>query len=380
VHVATPTSVAAGTPVSTSARWRVVYVTQQTNVLLTAVAAVSPRDAWAVGVAGAAQAKPIVLRWNGASWRSVTLPDAKDFLPDEIQATSASDVWIFGGKRGGPAEAMRFDGSTWRFEMMPAGNWVDSSPIALSPASVWLMNSACTLGPSPSSCKASMAHWNGARWTVSRLPILISGLADVSGTIWVVGAAGCHGGSGGLGSGVGRLVVFRQKGSGWESASTPAAPVRYTNCLDSPQLAVGARGATWILSMPPGLQGPQGPRGRQAPQDGLGSHATLLEWNAVRLIQVVVPDRSAGHLLNVLDQLTYDGHHGVWVGPFAHWTGQRWVNVDQLGTGQPGGIYLGAMAAIPDSGSSWAVGGSGAFLLTRPSGPGVIAVNGPPPS
>ena len=46
--------VAAGVPVSTSARWRVVYVTQQKNVLLTAVAAVSPRDAWAVGVAGAA--------------------------------------------------------------------------------------------------------------------------------------------------------------------------------------------------------------------------------------------------------------------------------------------------------------------------------------
>lgn len=128
--------------------------------------------------------------------------------------------------------------------------------------------------------------------------------------------------------------------------------------------------------MPPGLQGPQG---GPASQDGLGSHATLLEWNAVRWIQVVVPDRSAGHVLNVVDQLTYDGHHGVWLGPHAHWTGQRWVNVDQLDTGQPGAIYLVATAAIPDSGSSWAVGGSGAFLLARPSGPGVIAVNGPLP-
>jgi hypothetical protein len=370
-HAATRTPVAAPTSVSTSERWRVVYRTHQTNVLLTAVAAVSPTDAWAVGVAGAVQDQPVVLRWNGAHWRSVTLPDARDFLPDEVQATSASDVWIFGGERGGPAEAMRFDGSTWRFETMPAGNWVNSSPTVLSPASVWLVSSACTLGPSPSACKASMAHWNGSRWSVSRLPILVSGLADVSGTIWVVGAAGCHAGSGGLGSGIGRLIVFRQKGAGWESASTPEAPVRYTSCTDSPQLAVGAHGAAWILSMPPGLQGPQG---------GQALQATLLAWNGVRWTQGAVPARSAGHRLGVVDQLTYDGHDGVWLGPFAHWTGRRWLNVDQLEPGQAGTIYLGATAAMPGSGSSWAVGGSGAFLLARPSGPGVIAVNGPLPS
>lgn len=348
-----------------------VYRTEQTNVLLTAVAAVSPSDAWAVGVAGAVQVKPVVLHWNGARWQSETLPDASDFQPDDVQATSASDVWIFGVKRGGPAAAMRFDGSTWRFAMMPAANWANSSALVLSPASVWLMSSGCSLGPSPSACRASMAHWNGSRWSVSRLPILVSGLADVSGTIWVVGAAGCHGGSGGLGSGTGRLVVFREKGTGWEPASTPPAPVRYTSCLIGPQFAVGAHGAAWILSLPPGLQGPQ---------DGQATHATLFAWNGVRWTQIPVPGRSAGHLLGVVDQLTYDGSDGVWLGPFAHWTGQRWINVDQLGPGQPGAIYLGATAAIPGAGSSWAVGGSGAFLLARPSGPGVIAVNGPLPS
>lgn len=370
-HLPTPAPVATSTPASTSARWGVVYRTQQTNVLLTAVAAVSPSDAWAVGVAGAVQVKPVVLRWNGASWQSVTLPDAADFLPDEIQATSASDVWIFGVKRGGPEEAMRFDGSTWRFEMLPAGSWVSSLPTVLTPASVWLVSSACTHGPSPSACKASMAQWNGSRWSVSRLPILVSGLADVGSAIWLVGAAGCHAGSSGLGSGIGRLVVFPQKGTAWERASKPAAPVRYTSCLDSPQLAVGAHGTVWILSMPPSQQGPQG---------GQALNATLLEWNGVHWTQVVVPARSTGHLLGAVDQLTYDGHDGVWLGPFAHWTGQRWVNVDQLGPGQPGAIYLGATAAIPGSGSSWAVGGCGAFLLARPSGPGVIAVNGPLPS
>ena len=24
--------------------------------------------------------------------------------------------------------------------------------------------------------------------------------------------------------------------------------------------------------------------------------------------------------------LTYDGHDGVWAGPYAHWTGTKWIN------------------------------------------------------
>jgi hypothetical protein len=348
---------------STSPRWRVVYRSSQAHVLLTAVTAISPSDAWAVGVAGVVPAEPVVLRWNGARWQPVMLPHASGILPEEVQATAPNDVWIFGMKRGGPAEAVRFDGSTWRTEPLPAGNWVNASLVLLGPDSAWLINSACTAGRSPSACRALMAHWNGAHWSSSRLNILVSGLAEVDGDVWLAGVSGCGAGSGGLGAGSGRLVVLRQKATGWQAVSAEPVAIS-TSCLTPPQLAAGAPGTAWILSLPAAAGQPPG---------------ALFYWNGLRWADVAVPARSAGQPLGAVDQLTYDGSGGAWAGPFAHWTGRRWINVDQLGPGQPSAIQLGVAAAIPGSGSSWAVGGSGAFLVTTPSGPGVIAVNGPLP-
>jgi hypothetical protein len=78
-------------------------------------------------------------------------------------------------------------------------------------------------------------------------------------------------------------------------------------------------------------------------------------------------------------QLSYDANDGIWAGSQAHWTGRRWVNVQPVGPGNPSAIYLGLAAGIPGSGSSWAVGSSGYFIVTTPNGPGVIAINGPLP-
>ncbi len=56
----------------------------------------------------------------------------------------------------------------------------------------------------------------------------------------------------------------------------------------------------------------------------------------------------------------YDQHSGIWAGPYAHWTGSRWLNTYQVAA-LPGadGFALLAVATIPGSASVWAAGWAG---------------------
>jgi hypothetical protein len=57
------------------------------------------------------------------------------------------------------------------------------------------------------------------------------------------------------------------------------------------------------------------------------------------------------------DGLAYDGHDGVWAGPYPHWTGTKWINTYQVGS-MPGGdgFALAGIATIPGSSSIWGTG------------------------
>jgi hypothetical protein len=77
--------------------------------------------------------------------------------------------------------------------------------------------------------------------------------------------------------------------------------------------------------------------------------------------------------------LTHDGHDGVWAGPYAHWTGTKWINAFQIAS-MPGSdtFSLRGMAVIPGSSSIWGVGwvGRSASNHTQDS---LIAVYGGTP-
>lgn len=60
---------------------------------LMGVVAISPRDVWAVGDAGA---KPLVAHWNGSAWKAQTLSNTP-YL-HAISASSPGDVWVVGGE------------------------------------------------------------------------------------------------------------------------------------------------------------------------------------------------------------------------------------------------------------------------------------------
>jgi hypothetical protein len=75
--------------------WKVVPAPNPaTNDRLSAVAAVSTSDVWAVGIVSFS-APPVILHWNGKRWASVAPPTQTGFLSGAA-AVSTNDVWAVG--------------------------------------------------------------------------------------------------------------------------------------------------------------------------------------------------------------------------------------------------------------------------------------------
>ena len=95
-----------------------------------AVAAVSARDAWAVGVNAG---EPLAEHWNGRTWTAVPSP-AADIL-NAVTATSPDSAWAVGSASPsgfGPAVIEHWDGKTWAWPPGFCGS--PSGPGCLPPA------------------------------------------------------------------------------------------------------------------------------------------------------------------------------------------------------------------------------------------------------
>jgi hypothetical protein len=84
---------------------------------LTGVAALSPRDVWAVGyvqrlgsVNGTGQSgtRPLIEHWNGVRWQVIKIPAAPNTALSAVAAASAHDVWAVGS-----GAAWHWDGRRW---------------------------------------------------------------------------------------------------------------------------------------------------------------------------------------------------------------------------------------------------------------------------
>lgn len=107
-----------------------------------------------------------------------------------------------------------------------------------------------------------------------------------------------------------------------------------------PMLAPEPDGHLWLLAAP--LHGDQW---------------ILRQWTGKRWTHLTIPRRLLS-AVSVPPPLTYDGSAGVWVGPYLHRTGSRWI--DGYPTVNPfpslSGFSLQAIAPVPGSGSLWAAG------------------------
>ncbi|HUJ07327.1 MAG TPA: hypothetical protein VLX31_14555 [Streptosporangiaceae bacterium] len=137
---------------------------------LSAVAAASPRDAWAVGDSsprgtGCACA-PLIVHWNGAAWRQVTVTATAGLFPGGVAALSARSAWAAGWTMGGQTAIFGWDGTRWRRVPSPSPGGRSGSELhgvaANSADEAWAVGCARCFGPGSTTL---ILRWNGTAWT-----------------------------------------------------------------------------------------------------------------------------------------------------------------------------------------------------------------------
>lgn len=334
----------AGTP-----GWRIVrqFGPATSTTGLSAMTATGPADAWAVGgsCGGCQVSKLLVERWNGRSWRKVSLPAAitDNFSSDAISASSASNAWMFGSSLGtnGPV-TLRWNGKVWTTSKLPS--WVErinpagddsDVPAVFGPSNVWNFSLGALRNP------ALAAHFNGHAWRKVALPgepDAVSALA--ANDIWAAGPSRKTMNS------VHRVnIAMHWNGHSWHSVPFPR--VRFRSPAEgfvSGLVALGPRDV-WA-GMPTG--------GTVSRTSGL-----LLHWDGKRWHRVAAPRGVFNFPTGA--PVAQDGHGGLWMqanGPKApfplflyHYSNGRFTR-QRIGIN----LNLDAFAWIPRTRSVWAVG------------------------
>jgi hypothetical protein len=231
--------------------WHVLIgrASHQSNELF-GVSVVSPSDVWAVGVSlpSGRPARTLVERWQGGAWRTVPSPDrgaAASFLNDVV-ALSPSDAWAVGLSRsaGAPTRTLvlHWDGRRWAISTSPNAGPGDNSLVSVAATSardVWAVGYRAAGGVN----RSLVEHWAGDRWTVVRLPQLGgpgNGLnavdAAASGVVWAVGGSA-------RARGPSEPLVLRLDGRSWSAVS---APTSLHSATFNGVAASGSRGA-WVV-------------------------------------------------------------------------------------------------------------------------------------
>jgi hypothetical protein len=155
------------------------------------IAVVSSRDIWAVGYRGGG---PLMIHWDGTSWRKVPTPSTPTAQIWAIAAASAQDVWAVGVRPIGhtPYRTLveRWNGKRWRIapSRSPTGedDLLDIAPTQSGQA--WAVGTM--LGRPP-----LIEYWDRRRWKVIPsakfdqvyLSSLIAITLLANGAAWAVG-------------------------------------------------------------------------------------------------------------------------------------------------------------------------------------------------
>ena len=145
---------------------------------LTAVAAISPKQAWAIGYGTVrGRASMVFMGWNGTSWRH--LPSPIGTFPGGLAVISASDIWL-AGEEGAKKSAATYhtvlehwDGSKWKIVPAPNQSKGGTSNVSLSAAggssssNVWAVGHYQP-GQNGSDVSPLVEHWNGSKWQLQK--------------------------------------------------------------------------------------------------------------------------------------------------------------------------------------------------------------------
>lgn len=266
---------------------------------LTDVVAISPTDAWAVGVTYASRYSTLIEQWNGSSWSIVPAADlAGDDYLYGVAANSATDIWAVGINinTSGVTQPLieHYNGTTWLTVPTPAisstfaeldgvavssgqawaaGDYTDSNGIyhtliehydgsswsvasspnvgttgstlgtitAISPTNVWA--AGFTQDTANNATGGLVEHWNGTSWSVAQsntpLPTYLWAIASVPNTSWVW-TAGDYTTS----STTDVAYAERWNGTTWQSAPPLSAPSTQTDLVN---LAAVSASDVWVV-------------------------------------------------------------------------------------------------------------------------------------
>ena len=316
--------------------------------LFNGVAALSARDAWAVGCASTCnliRPASLIVRWDGSSWRRIRHPGITGEL-DGVAVTSDRNAWAVGDRGPRPDSfIVRWNGTRWALQPSPrpAGGSRLYGVAAASAMSAWAVGCA--------SCgdrqRTLIVHWDGSHW--KRVPspsppgaALYAVTAAPRGVAWAVGTF----------PGIGRQepLILRWTGRTWQRTSVPSVS---RGILDG--VAVSGQGV-WAV----------GCTGCFRPDQ----NALILRWDGRSWTRTPAPVR--GDLYAV----TAGPRHIAWAAGVAgtgyrfhprplilRWSGHAWTR--EPCPAPPAGTSIYALAATSGR-NAWAVGETASFFNPHP--------------
>jgi hypothetical protein len=397
--------------------------------LFTDVAASSPSDAWAIGLAaktkGTLLPQTIISHWTGKAWRPVTLPAkvAREWarqgaISSVVGAASARNVWVFGGF---PGDYLRLDGSRWSVGQLPGASKKSGALILIDAAQVFSGTDVWAFGARVSASGVATpyaAHYSGGKWSRVTVPDLSGGglitavAAVSSGDIWAVETSlsdlssppSAAARSAAVRSAVARsavaaspaarlavarlavarLAVARRRAAASDSAAASQVVLHWTrkkgwqdDAAQQPSLA-----ATDLLVS--AVAEPNGDVwfGGSANNTANGTTPLTAEWNGSSWSVSGLPVRASSAEWQLI-AMTPDGSGGIWAlaqdsntaaERIWHLHGASWSQVRPAFGKHPWALV--ALALVPRTHSVWGV---GAVLSAKSSVNGLIAVDGPLP-
>ena len=318
---------------------------------LTAVAATSASNAWAVGFTGSSLSpEPLIAHWNGTSWKQVP----SSGVPGELRAvaaTSATNAWAVGGTVSGQSLILHWDGTGWKQVPSAGAAGILTGVSASSATNAWAVAS------SSSSAKGVILHWNGTSWQQVPSPSLggrvsLNAVAVISERdAWAVGA---------VSTGAffrATSVILHWNGTSWQQVPSPSpSEGRFGNSLAD--VAVASATSAWAVGCTDGCP--------------TGGTPLIERWDGTSWQQVAAP--TTPYALYNLSGVAAISATGAWaVGGGGPVTAEGAATVDWNGRSWTlGGISGAGLAGVTATSATdaWAVGGtaSGRTLILHWNG------------
>ena len=331
---------------------------------LSAVAAVSANDVWAVGSSGNQMSGALTLieHWNGTSWSVVTSVNPGSIYNTlyGVTAVSTTNVWAVGYyvNTTGVTQTLieHWNGTSWSVVTSPSpatGNNELFSVSAVSASSIWAVGFLTNNSSTPID-QTLIEHWNGTSWSVVKSPNPgsssnhLNGVTAVSTSdVWAVG-------NGKTSSG--KTLIEHWNGTSWSVVASPSPG----SGGDFRAVDAVSAGNVWAVGYY---------------LSNSSSILTLVErwngasWQVVKSANIgTSPTFSAVAAVSANDVWAVGSYHNPNSNEFfqtltEHWNGTKWSMVKSPSPGSFSTQLLGVAAVSPTN--VWAVGYADSNTLTE---------------